>query len=116
MKMKKIYSLLALLFFSIGFTQIPAGYYNTATGTGYTLKTELYNIIKGHNDQGYAGLYTTYTTSDIDSYYENNGTLLDMYTENPSGAECEFTYGINQDNGSGGTAECEKYNREHIIP
>ena len=117
MKMKKIYSLLALLLFSIGFAQIPAGYYDTATGTGYTLKTQLYNIIKGHNDQGYAGLYTTYATSDIDIYFENNGTMLDMYTENPAGPDnCEYTYGVNQDDGSGGTAECQKYNREHIIP
>jgi len=30
--------------------QAPAGYYDGATGTGATLKTQLYNIIKGHND------------------------------------------------------------------
>lgn len=114
--MKKIYSLLTLLVFSIGFAQIPTGYYDTATGTGYTLKTQLYNIIDNHNDRGYAGLYTTYATSDVDSYYENNGTMLDMYTENPTGAECEFTYGVNQDDGTGGGSECDKYNREHIIP
>ena len=60
-----------LLFFSLllsfnAFAQIPTGYYNTANGTGYTLKTQLYNIIKGHTDNGYAGLYTTYQTSDRD--------------------------------------------------
>lgn len=95
---------------------IPAGYYNTATGTGYTLKTQLHNIIKDHNDRTYSGLYTTYLTSDKDFYYENDGTLLDMYTENPTGAECEFTYGVNQDDGTLGNAECERYNREHLIP
>jgi len=115
--MKKLYSLLLTIIAFTGFAQIPAGYYNTATGTGYTLKTQLYNIINGHDDKGYAGLYTTYLTSDKDFFYENNGTMLDMYIENPTGTDlCEYTYGINQDDGSGGTEECQKYNREHLIP
>lgn len=114
--MKKIYTLIFLLLAVIGFAQPPAGYYNTATGTGYTLKTQLYNIINGHNDRGYAGLYVTYTTSDKDFYYENDGTMLDVYTEQPNGAECEFTYGVNQDDGTLGNNECERYNREHLIP
>lgn len=114
--MNKKITILFLLSITLGFAQIPPGYYSTATGSGYTLKTQLYNIIDGHTDQGYSGLYTTYLTSDVDSYYENDGSLLDMYTENPTGPECFFTYGVNQDDGSGGTAECQKYNREHIIP
>ena len=114
--MKKLYTLAFLLVTIIALAQPPAGYYNSATGTGYTLKTQLYNIIKGHNDRGYAGLYVTYTTSDKDFYYENNGTMLDMYTENPNGPECEFTYGINQDDGTLGNNECERYNREHLVP
>ncbi|WP_130736806.1 endonuclease [Flavobacterium sp. J27] len=114
--MKKNFTLLLFIVLTSSFAQIPAGYYDTATGTGYILKTQLYNIIKDHTDQGYSGLYVTYTTSDIDLYYENDGSMLDMYTENPTGSECYFTYGINQDDGSGGTAECQKYNREHIIP
>ena len=113
--MKKINYLL-LLINSFVFAQIPSGYYNTATGTGYVLKTQLFNIIKGQNDRGYAGLYTTYLTSDKDFYYENDGTMLDMYTENPTGPECEFTYGVGQDDGTLGTAECQRYNREHLIP
>lgn len=114
--MKKINTLLLLLVVSISLGQIPAGYYNTATGSGYTLKTQLYNIINNHTDNGYSGLYVTYQTSDKDFFYENNGTLLDMYTENPTGPECEFTYGVNQDDGTGGGSECDKYNREHLVP
>ncbi|WP_298121302.1 endonuclease [Flavobacterium sp.] len=114
--MKKYIQIISLLIVTISFGQIPAGYYNTATGTGYTLKTQLYNIINGHTDQGYGGLYTTYQTSDKDFFYENNGSLLDMYTENPTGSECEFTYGVNQDDGTLGTAECQRYNREHLVP
>lgn len=90
---------------------IPAGYYNTATGTGYTLKTQLYNIIKNHNDQGYSGLYTTYQTSDVRA----NGTVWDMYSD------CPFIFGTvanggNQDNGTNPSGECGLFNREHTVP
>ncbi|MCP2027904.1 endonuclease I [Flavobacterium sp. HSC-32F16] len=114
--MKKNYFLLLLLFVSIGFAQIPSGYYSTAAGTGYTLKTQLYNIIKGHTNNGYAGLYTTYLTSDVDNFYENDGTILDMYSENPSGTDpYTYTTGTTQRCGNY-SAEGDCYNREHIIP
>jgi len=104
------------MFTAIGFAQIPSGYYSTATGTGYTLKTQLYNIIKGHTDNGYAGLYTTYQTSDVDNFYENDGTILDMYSENPSGTDpYTYTTGTTQRCGNY-SVEGDCYNREHIIP
>lgn len=123
--MKKLYTLAILFTVAIGFSQntttstenvqeiqaIPAGYYNTATGTGYTLKTQLYNIINDHNDQGYAGLYVTYQTSDVKS----NGKVWDMYSN------CNFTFGTvanggNQDNGTNPSGECVYFNREHTVP
>jgi hypothetical protein len=58
MKLKLLIT--SLLFSLISYAQIPAGYYSSAAGTGYTLKTNLYNIIKGHTDRGYDGLYLTY--------------------------------------------------------
>ncbi|BDX39082.1 hypothetical protein CYCD_24370 [Tenuifilaceae bacterium CYCD] len=95
--------------------QIPTGYYNSATGTGYTLKTQLYNIIKDHTNLGYSGLWTTYKTSDRDYFYENDGTILDMYSENPSGTDSySFTYSTNQCGTYSTEGDC--YNREHIIP
>lgn len=104
------------MFTAIGFAQIPSEYYSTATGTGYTLKTQLYNIIKGHTDNGYAGLYTTYQTSDVDNFYENDGTILDMYSENPSGTDpYTYTTGTTQRCGNY-SVEGDCYNREHIIP
>lgn len=114
--MKKFYTILLLLTVALGFSQPPAGYYNTASANGYALKTQLFNIIKVSTDRGYSGLYTTYLTSDVDSFYENNGTMLDVYTENPTGPECEFSYGTGQDDGTLGNNECERYNREHLIP
>lgn len=116
--MKRIITLFSALASLGALAQAPAGYYNSATGTGYTLKTQLHNIIDGHTDQGYGGLYTTFELSDLDKYYENNNSILDIYSENPDGPDAyEYYYGSDQqDNGSGGTQEGQKFNREHIIP
>lgn len=114
--MKKNYFFLFLLAFTSTFAQIPTGYYDTATGTGYTLKTQLYNIIKGHTDNGYAGLYVTYATSDLDHFYENDGSVLDMYSENPAGTD-PYSYSIATTQRCGNYKnEGDCYNREHIIP
>ncbi len=127
--MKKLFTLLAVLSISsFSFAQIPAGYYDSANGlTGYDLKSELYGIINnGAQDLGYGsgtgGLWTTYFTSDVDKYYENNGTVLDMYSEKPAGPDA-YEYKLGQ-SGSGGnqcttvdfTAEGYCYNREHSLP
>jgi endonuclease I/chitodextrinase len=118
--MKKTYTLFLLILSSIAFAQIPTGYYDTATATGYTLKTQLKTIIAVDNivsgSTGYANLYTTYQTSDIDTFYENDGTILDMYSEKPSGTDpYNFSKTATQRCGNY-TAEGDCYNREHIIP
>ena len=117
--MKKNYTILLLLILALGFAQPPAGYYNAATGTGYELKTQLHTIIKtGHIDKLYDGLYITYQTSDIDNViaYENDGTILDMYSENPTGPD-PYTYSSGSSQRCGSyTNEGDCYNREHIIP
>jgi len=97
------------------FSQIPTGYYSTATGTGYTLKTQLYNKIKGHTDRGYAGLWTTYSTSDRDKQYENDNSIIDVYSENPTGTDpYVYTYSTSQCGTYSVEGNC--YNREHMIP
>ena len=42
-------------------SQIPNGYYDTATGNGYELKSQLFEIINNQIDQGYNAclLYTS---------------------------------------------------------
>ncbi|WP_281335930.1 endonuclease [Flavobacterium eburneipallidum] len=114
MKLKLLF--FSLLFSVLSFAQIPAGYYTSATGTGYILKTQLFNIIKGHTDNGYDGLYNTYQTSDRDNFYENDGTILDMYSENPIATD-PYTYSAGTTNRCGNySVEGDCYNREHIIP
>lgn len=107
-KMKKIiFSLVISALFFQGLAQIPAGYYNNATGTGYTLKTQLYNIIKGHYSVSYTpGVWNAfYTTDDRD-----DGFVWDMYSN------CNYVFGDDQDSGTGGGSECDVYNREHSFP
>ncbi len=114
--MKKHYTLAFLLSITAVMAQIPSGYYNTATSSGYTLKTQLYTIIKNHTDNGYGGLYTTYQTSDVDNFYEKDGTILDMYSEKPNGTD-PYNYTTNSTQRCGTySAEGNCYNREHIVP
>ena len=118
--MKHIY-LILLFVTSLGFAQIPSNYYDSANGlSGFTLKTQLKTITSnGHNDQGYGGLYSGYATTYLDntseSGYENDGTLLMYYTENPNGTDAyAFTLGTNQCGNYNSEGDC--YNREHIVP
>lgn len=114
MKLKLL--IFALLLSAFSYAQIPAGYYSAATGTGYILKTQLYNIIKGHTDNNYDGLYITYQTSDRDYFYENDGTILDMYSENPTVTD-PYNFSAASTQRCGNYAkEGDCYNREHIIP
>lgn len=115
--MKNKYTLLLILLSSWCFAQIPNGYYSSATGTGYALKTQLKTrITTGHNDQGYGAIWGLYTQSAFrDNYYENNGSLLDIYSENPTGTDAyEYTSTGQQCGNYGGEGDC--YNREHLVP
>jgi endonuclease I len=114
--MKKI-TFITLLFASIGFAQIPAGYYNNATGTGYALKTQLSAIVtNGHDPQSYtSGLWSLYATALRDNFYENDGTLLDIYSENPTGAD-PYNYFDTDDQCGNYSIEGNCYNKEHLIP
>lgn len=115
--MKKFLFFVAVLSAGFAFGQIPAGYYNNATGTGYTLKTQLFNIIKGHNDRGYDALFECYKTSDRDYYYDNDGTILDIYSEKPNGPDA-YTYSATSSGDRCGnySSEGDCFNREHIMP
>ncbi len=122
--MKKISTLLLGSFISFAFAQAPATYYDGTAGlTGYALKTKLNQIISdGASDLGYNALWSTYRTADVDRYYENNGSLLDMYSEKPAGPDTyEFRIGSsssggNQCGATNNNFEGFCYNREHTLP
>lgn len=115
--MKQITLLSFLLVSIFTFAQAPAGYYNTTQGlTGYSLKSELSTIItNGHTPQTYSDLWDGYYTTDVDIYYENDGTVLDIYSENPTGVDSyTYNFGSNQCGNYSGEGSC--YNREHLMP
>lgn len=113
--MKTIFYSLVTLFSISVFAQAPSNYYNSATGEGQVLKTQLYNIINNHNSQTYGALWGLYIHNAYkDLYYENDGTLLDIYSENPTGSEYTYILGEDQCGNYNGEGVC--YNREHIIP
>jgi len=113
--MKKV--ILFSVFAGLAHAQAPAGYYNSANGlSGAALKTELSSIISnGHMDKGYSGLWTAYKTTDIDKDYENDGTILDIYSERPSGVD-PYNYTPGSDQCGTYSTEGNCYNREHIVP
>lgn len=119
--MKKfLYSLSFCAFGIIALAQAPSGYYNTATSSGYGLKTELYNIIKGHNTKSYDALKSLYRQSDADNgfqdkYYEKDNTILDIYSEIAATKDpYNFTPGQKECGNYKNEGDC--YNREHLVP
>lgn len=115
--MKRILSFFLLNFAIFASAQAPAGYYDPAAGlTGAPLKTALKGIIKlGHQDHGYGGLWIGYATTDRDYFYENDGKILDIYSENPNGPD-PYTYTLSTDQCGQYSSEGDCYNREHIVP
>ena len=92
---------------------VPEGYYNSATGQGSELKTQLFDIINNHQAQTYSSLWSHMQETDATFA----GNVWDMYSDKP----CEeppytFTFGEDQDSGSGGNVEGQFYNREHSVP
>jgi endonuclease I len=117
--MKKHYLLLGLLIvFGVlkVYAQPPSGYYASATGTGYTLKTQLYNIIKNHTVIPYSSLYAcfqgTYNGNATDK--KPNGKVWDMYSDIPNGTP-PYEYNWGQTCGTY-NAEGQCFNREHSFP
>ncbi|APY11742.1 endonuclease I [Seonamhaeicola sp. S2-3] len=123
--MKHLY-LFSLLLSFFSFSQIPSNYYDSADGlSGYALKTELKNIVtNGHTwdsnaSTAYDNLYTAYLTTHTDNYYENDGTVLDFYSENPTASATNndsynYTHGDRQCGSYNSENDC--YNREHLFP
>lgn len=120
--MKKIsFLIIILLTTSLGFSQIPTGYYNSATGNGFTLKTQLHSIISNNTNalnssSNYGGLWTLFTTNAFrDTYYENDNSLLDVYSEKPTLPDSYNFISTSQQCGNY-TNEGDCYNREHTVP
>lgn len=108
LKFPAIYKLPILLCLLISIqlsAQAPAGYYDGAKGkSAKTLLIALHNIIDGHKNVGYDGLWEVYAKSDL----RPDGTIWDMYSTSKyvlgKGACGNYKY----------VGDC--YNREHSFP
>jgi len=86
------------------------------------LKTALNRLIDGHRTIPYSAseldVWDAYYTTD--QRLSDDGTRMivyDMSTDIPDGLEVhEFVLGEDQDRGTGGGSEGDKYNREHVMP
>lgn len=91
-------------------------YYASATGlTGYNLKTALHDIIKTHTAQGYSAIWGFYNVYELDNYYENDGSILDIYSEKPSASD-SYVYAASSNQCGSYSKEGDCYNREHSFP
>lgn len=118
--MKKFSLLSVILFFILtAGAQIPAGYYNAATGlTGTNLQAALHNIIKNHTVLSYTpGVWNAFYTTDV----KPNGTVWDMYSDIPDGTAngnppYVYQVGGGQCSTQAVTNEGICYSREHSWP
>ncbi|MFW5793175.1 MAG: endonuclease [Bacteroidota bacterium] len=93
--------------------QIPAGYYNTATGIEGVLMDQLHQIIKNHTKVSYASLWNHFANTDE----KFNGKVWDIYSDlRCEESPYEYIFIDDQDSGTGGGQEGDAYNREHSWP
>ncbi len=115
--MKKSILILITGFATFANAQEQPGYYNGTSGlSGSALKTKLAEIITaGYQTKSYDALYDAYPASDTDRWYENDGSVLDIYSENPAGADpYKYTHGVKKCGNYSVEGDC--YNREHTVP
>ncbi|GAA3955576.1 endonuclease [Allohahella marinimesophila] len=91
-------------------------YYSAAEGKrGAELKEALFDIINTQINRGYAALWSFFLNHDIDRYYENDGSILDIYSENPATND-PHSFRKSLDQCGTYRAEGDCYNREHSFP
>jgi endonuclease I len=87
----------------------PANYYNTATGTGATLKSQLNDIIDGHTVRSYDSLRTDLQVTDADP--DNPGHMILIYDRVSLNVAA-----INPGGSIPGWDSGNSWNREHTWP
>ncbi len=90
-------------------------YSSIGNETCASLKTALFNLIDGHTTVSYNSLWTYYQTTD--DHLNDSGSeviVWDVYSDNPTGSENEFTFVSEQCGSFQGEGDC--YNREHTFP
>lgn len=91
-------------------------YANVSAERGFRLKTSLKKIItKSHRPKSYDDLYSVYLKSDLDTTYENDGSIMDIYSENPRSHD-PYNYSKKSERCGNYKVESDCFNREHLMP
>lgn len=110
--LKLCFFLLISLQLSLVCAQIPAGYYDPATGlTGKDLQQKLHDIIDNHTVIDYSLLPVCFQSTDD----KQDGTVWDMYSDIPGGTPA-YIYHFNEDECGNYSKEGDCFNREHSFP
>ena len=91
-------------------------YKSFANMSGYDLKTALMRLTKkSHKPQSYRALFDVYFSSDLDTSYENDGSILDIYSENPRSHD-PYNFTDKKHKCGSYRKESDCFNREHLFP
>ncbi|HKK60551.1 MAG TPA: endonuclease, partial [Salinivirga sp.] len=114
--MRNFYLFVAFSFITmIAGAQVPSTYYDGISGTGYTLKTNLHNLIDGQSSLNYGDLYGYYESTD-NINISGTDYVYDMYSIRSDETADYFYQHISADQCVNYSAEGDCYNREHSMP
>ncbi|MBT3980617.1 MAG: endonuclease I [Bacteriovoracaceae bacterium] len=86
------------------------------TLSGYELKSALKQILRQtHTARSYGSLNQIYLESDVDKTYENDGSIVDMYSENAKAPD-QYNYSKRSHQCGNYRKEGDCANREHLFP
>lgn len=84
--------------------------------SGKHLSSKLSSLLARHHKMiSYDGLHKAYKKTDIDRHYDNDGTILDMYSELPNNYD-PYEYKPGKKVCGEYKREGDCYNREHLFP
>ena len=84
--------------------------------SGYNLKRSLERMLqRSHKKRSYGDLYDVYFKSDLDKTYDNDGSIMDMYSELPNSAD-PYTFKTKKHRCGNYRLESDCFNREHLFP
>lgn len=96
--------------------EISSYYAGISNESGYDLKSSLSSLLsRTHRSISYDDLHKAYKRTDIDLFYEADGTIMDMYSENPRTKD-PYNYKPGKRKCGQASGENSCYNREHLFP
>ena len=95
---------------------VGAFYHDINNLQGFALKTALKERLKmSHVDRGYGALIDIYFKSDVDTTYDKDGSIVDIYSENPNSYD-DYEYTSRREVCGSYRDESDCFNREHLFP